>query len=288
MSTTSLDEKAFYEERYAPFLAFSPDDLRFSPSLFLDDLCNPKKNVYERFDLYAATLRTLSSLSLRGKTVLDYGCGTGDFGLWMATAEGARVTFLDLSENAVDLCLRRAQVSGVPHLCRGVARDAADLSCFANASFDVVFGCASLHHTIKYPGAWNELLRVLKPDGVLVLTETYGENVVLNALRRWNWKREGIAEEQGEDVIFNHEHVALLQQSFRDVRLFPMGLFAMVKRALRGRLHHAAARTLLLTLREVDRWLLTIAPPLKRYCGEVLVIAKGALHGRPGANSQVG
>jgi ubiquinone/menaquinone biosynthesis C-methylase UbiE len=286
MSTTSLDEKAFYEERYAPFLAYSPDDLRFVPRLFLEDLCNPTKNVYERFDLYAASLRLLSSLSLRGKTVLDYGCGTGDFGLWMATAEGARVTFLDLSENAVELCLRRAEVSGVAELCSGVARDAADLSCFADASFDIVFGCASLHHTIKYPGAWNELLRVLKPEGTLVLTETYGDNALLNALRRWNWKREGLAEEQGEDVIFNQEHVDLLKQSFRSVKLFPMGLLAMVKRALRGRLHQALPRTLFLTLREIDQWLLALAPPLKRYCGEVLVVAegnRGAVSQRPEA-----
>ncbi len=275
MPTTSLDEKAFYEERYAPFLAFSPDDLRFSPGLFLEDLSNPAKNVYERFDLYAATLRLLSSLSLRGKTVLDYGCGTGDFGLWMATAEGAHVTFLDLSENAVQLCLRRAEVSGVADLCSGVARDASDLSCFADNSFDLVFGCASLHHTIKYAGAWNELLRVLKPQGMLVLTETYGNNALLNALRRWNWKREGVAEEQGEDVIFNHEHVTLLQASFREVTLIPMGLLAMAKRGLRGRLHQALPRALFLALREVDRGLLAAVPPLKRYCGEVLVVASG-------------
>lgn len=273
MSTTSLDEKAFYEERYAPFLACSASDLRFTPGQFLSDLANPAKDVYERFDLYAATLKALSSLSLRDKRVLDYGCGTGDFGLWMATAERARVTFLDLSENAVALCLRRAEISRVADLCAGVARDASDLSCFPDACFDLVFGCASLHHTIKYPGAWKELLRVLKPDGVLVLTETYGNNAILNALRRWNWKREGIAEEQGEDVIFNREHVALLRQGFEDVKLQPMGLLAMAKRALRGRLRHPLPRALFLTLRAIDGVILAAIPALKTYCGEVLVVA---------------
>lgn len=275
MATDAAAEKAFYEARYAAFLRLPTGDLCFTPQGFLADLEDPRKEVYERRELYRATLTALGRLALRDQRVLDYGCGTGDFGLWMATAERARVTFLDLSENAVDVCLRRAAASGVAERCDGVARDAADLSCFPDAAFDLVYGCASLHHTIKYPGAWNELLRVLKPGGHLVLTETYGNNPLLNALRRWNWKREGLAEEQGEDVIFNDEHVAILRQSFAEVRLQPMGILSMAKRALRGRFHQPPARLLLALLKAADTALLRLLPPLQRHCGEVLVVARG-------------
>ncbi|MCC7340366.1 MAG: class I SAM-dependent methyltransferase [Bryobacterales bacterium] len=274
MSTHAAAEKAYYEARYAAFLDLPPDDLRFTPSRFLADLEDPRKEVYERKELYRATLTALGRLNLRGRSVLDYGCGTGDFGLWMATAERARVTFLDLSENAVEVCLKRAAASGVATQCDAVARDAADLSCFADAAFDLVYGCASLHHTIKYPGAWSELLRVLKPGGDLVLTETYGNNALLNALRRWNWKREGLSADQGEDVIFDDEHAAILRRHFPEVVLQPIGLFAMAKRALRGRFHLAPARALLRSLQAVDAALLGAAPRLKSQCGEVLVVAR--------------
>jgi ubiquinone/menaquinone biosynthesis C-methylase UbiE len=275
MATDAAAEKAYYEARYAAFLHLPAGDLRFTPGGFLADLENPAKEVYERRELYRATLTALGRLGLRDQHVLDYGCGTGDFGLWMATAERARVTFLDLSENAVAVCLRRAEASGVAERCEGVARDAADLSCFTDATFDLVYGCASLHHTIKYPGAWKELLRVLKPGGALVLTETYGNNRLLNALRRWNWKREGLAEEQGEDVIFNEEHVAILRESFEDVQVQPMGLLSMAKRAMRGRFRQGGIRALLGLLRAADAVLLRLFPPLGRQCGEVLVVARG-------------
>ncbi len=274
MSLTAADEKAYYENQYARFLALPDGDLRFTPSGFLADLDNPHKEVFERRRLYASTLAALSRMHLQGKRVLDYGCGTGDFGLWMATSEGARVTFLDLSENAVAVCLRRAEASDVATLCEGVARDAADLSCFADASFHLIFGCASLHHTIKYPGAWKELLRVLKPGGTLVLTETYGNNPLLNGLRRWNWRRSALPEEQGEDVIFCDEHVAILRQSFADVQLRPMHLLGMLKRAMRGRYHQSPVRWLLHVLNGLDQVLLSSLPFLKRHCGEVLVIAR--------------
>lgn len=278
MSTHAAAEKAYYEARYAAFLGLRRDDLRFTPAAFLADLEDPRKEVYERKELYRATLKELGRLSLSEKRVLDYGCGTGDFGLWMATAERASVTFLDLSENAVQVCLQRAEASGVAERCDGVARDAADLSCFADSTFDLVYGCASLHHTIKYPGAWNELLRVLKPGGDLVLTETYGNNVLLNGLRRWNWKREGLSEDQGEDVIFNEEHVEILRRHFANVSLQPMGLFSMAKRAMRGRFHRSTTRAVLSMLQFADAAMIGLAPPLMKQCGEVLVVARGLGH----------
>ncbi len=278
MALTAADEKAYYERQYAHFLDLPEGDMRFTPGGFLKDLGDPSKEVYERRALYAATLAALGRMDLAGKQVLDYGCGTGDFGLWMATAEGARVTFLDLSGNAVAVCLRRAEASSVEHLCHGEARDAADLGCFPDGYFDLVYGCASLHHTLKYEGALCELLRVLKPDGALVLTETYGNNPLLNALRRWNWRRSGLPAEQGEDVIFDDGHVAILLKSFAGVDLYPMHLLAMAKRPLRGRYQAAWVRALLTTLEAADRVLLRVAPFLKRYCGEVLVVAKRQTH----------
>ncbi|MDZ7639090.1 MAG: hypothetical protein U5J83_12720 [Bryobacterales bacterium] len=45
MSTDAAAEKAYYEERYAAFLGLPPGDLRFTPSSFLADLENPRKEV---------------------------------------------------------------------------------------------------------------------------------------------------------------------------------------------------------------------------------------------------
>jgi len=98
----------------------------------LADAANPS---YERRVVYRAALKYLLSESLTGRTVLDYGCGTGDWGLMLA-GEGAVVTLLDLSPVAIRLGLRRAAASGVADRVRGVARDASDLACFGDGEFD--------------------------------------------------------------------------------------------------------------------------------------------------------
>lgn len=79
----------------------------------------------------------------------------------MAT-EGAEVTLLDLSPLAIELGLKRAKASGVTRRVKGIAADASKLDMFADGAFDLVFACASLHHTLKYPGAREELARVMR------------------------------------------------------------------------------------------------------------------------------
>jgi ubiquinone/menaquinone biosynthesis C-methylase UbiE len=111
--------------------------------------------------------RVLESEPLRGKRVLDYGCGPADFGLWMAT-EGASVTLLDISAAAIELGLKRAAASGVT--VRGIAADAASLDILRDAEFDLVFACASLHHTMKYPARWKSCHASLRAAQAAVQT----------------------------------------------------------------------------------------------------------------------
>jgi SAM-dependent methyltransferase len=190
----------------------------------------------------------------------------------MAT-EGARVTFLDLSPVAVELALRRAAASGVASRVKGAARDAADLSCFRTGEFDLVFACAALHHTLKYSNALEELLRVLKPGGRLVLAETLGNNPVLNFARGVLARRTGQPEEAGEGILFSQHEVDLLRPHFRKVEVSPVNLLAMSKRLLRGHFSNPAARTLLGTLETLDSALLQF-PFLRSYCGEALIVAE--------------
>src|ERR1035441_4824892 len=68
--------------------------------------------------LSRATMRALETEPLRGRRILDYGCGPADFGLWLAT-EGADVTLLDLSPVAIELAVKGAHASVVA--VRGIA-----------------------------------------------------------------------------------------------------------------------------------------------------------------------
>jgi ubiquinone/menaquinone biosynthesis C-methylase UbiE len=266
-------EQDFYDAAYAQFLDLPESDLVCTRQTLEADLANPAKSIYERRRLYRAILETLLAEPVAGRAVLDYGCGTGDWGLMLA-GEGANVTFLDLSPVAIEVTQRRAAAGGVADRVRGVARDASDLSCFRDQEFDLIYGSAAVHHTLKYPGALEELLRVLRTGGRLVLAETYGNNQLLNMARRLGWKLRGQAEEQGEEIVFNDTHVRMLRERMTQVDVMPMNLLGMTKRLFRGRFESPAVRGALGVLENLDSAILKGAPRLGRYCGEVVVVGR--------------
>lgn len=268
---TSDAEREFYDSQYAQFLRLPDHALRVDRAVLEASLNNPAQPFYERRLLYRATMRSLEAEPLRGKKILDYGCGPADFGLWMAT-EGAQVTLLDLSPAAIELGLRRAHASGVS--VRGIAADASQLNMLSDGEFDTVFACAALHHTLKYPGALAELGRILKPGARLVLAETWGGNPLLNAARKLRARAAGEAEEQGEGIIFSRHEMRALDPYFDELRVEPINLLAMAKRVLRGKFEHTWARLTLRSLESADRILLGIAPPLGNWCGEAVITGR--------------
>jgi 2-polyprenyl-3-methyl-5-hydroxy-6-metoxy-1,4-benzoquinol methylase len=264
-------ERQFYDTQYAQFLALPDHALRIDRKVLQGNLDNPAHPFYERRWLYRASMRTLESEPLAGKHVLDYGCGPADFGLWMAT-EGAHVTLLDLSPAAIELGLKRAQASNVS--VRGVAADASSLGMLGTAEFDIVFACAALHHTLKYPGAVDELVRIMKPGGRLVLCETWGGNPFLNTARKLYAAMIGEAAEQGEEIIMSLSVLKVLRPYFSGVHVETRNLLAMAKRLLRGRFEKRWARATVRTMEAIDQAILAIAPPLRNWCGEAVITAR--------------
>jgi len=268
---TSNDEREFYDGHYAQFLKLPDHALRIDRRVLEAGFEDPAHPLYERRILYRATVKALEAEALQGRHVLDYGCGPADFGLWMAT-EGANVTLLDLSPMAIELALRRASASAVT--VRGVAADASRLDMLGDGEFDLVFACAALHHTLKYPGALAEIARVMKRGARLVLAETWGGNPVLNLARKARAWAAGEAAEQGEGIIFSRRELRALEPFFGELRVEPLNLLAMGKRVLRGRFDRGWARAAMGCLESIDRELLAVAPSLGDWCGEAVVTGR--------------
>lgn len=269
---TAQQEREFYDSQYRQFLTLPEHALRIDRQVLVGNINNPGHPFFERRRLYEATMRALEAEPLPGKRVLDYGCGPADFGIWMAT-ESAEVTLLDLSPLAIELGLKRARASGVTRRVKGIAADASQLDMFADAAFDLVFACASLHHTLKYPGAMEELARVMRPGARLVLCETWGGNPLLQQARAWRARAEGEQEEQGEEIILSKAELALLGQHFGAIRVEHMNLLAMGKRLLRGRFERPWARAVYAALEKTDGAVLRLCPPLRHWCGEAMITA---------------
>lgn len=104
--------------------------------------------------------RVLERYSPRGGRVLDYGCGPGDM-LKVARAMGVDAVGIDASEYSV----RRAAVRGLE-----VELGDYESMSYRDESFDLIFAQSVLEHVGDPVAMVRALRRILKPDGVLLLS----------------------------------------------------------------------------------------------------------------------
>ena len=116
---------------------------------------------------------------LRGRTLLDVGCGLGEASVYFAL-EGATVTASDLSPGMCDATRRLAEANGTTLSTHVSAAE--DLGLPADARFDIIYTGNTLHH-IDIATAFPRLLRHLKPDGVFVSWDPVAYNPIINIYR---------------------------------------------------------------------------------------------------------
>jgi len=118
--------------------------------------------------------------NVEGKRVVDFGCGSGA-NTALLTNRGAHVWAIDISEDLLQLGRRRLAVSGRSGAATFLAGSAHDLP-FPDASIDVVFGIAILHH-LDLDRVSREVRRVLKPGGRAIFQEPVRNSAVIRFLR---------------------------------------------------------------------------------------------------------
>ncbi len=144
-----------------------------------------KNSVREFYNSYpASNFGVLQKLELpkliRGKKVLDAGCGSGFF-LFDYLFFGAEVTAIDQSEVSINFIREQAQLLGfTPTLIRG---DLETVS-LPNDSFDVIFSTYVIHHTPNPQAVLEQFRRWCKKDGSirLVISHKYNPDVLMQRI----------------------------------------------------------------------------------------------------------
>ena len=115
---------------------------------------------------------------VRGKRVMDYGCGAAEGGVFLAKL-GAKVTAVDVSEGMLETAQRLAQHHGVTLETRAVKGDRIPAD---TGEFDLIYGNGVLHHA-PLDTAIPELARVLAPAGLGCFIEPLPYNPAINVYR---------------------------------------------------------------------------------------------------------
>jgi SAM-dependent methyltransferase len=194
---------------------------------------------------------------LKDATVLDYGCGDGDFSIMLA-ARGARVFGVDISLKLIEQARASAALIGrnrnTPEFLVGDAQRTP----FNDATFDYVVGNGALHH-LDLEKAFTEIARVLKPGGKAVFLEPMYNHPLLWTLRRLTPKSHTVDERP-----LSFADIERTRKGFRSCHHREHFLFAVCA-APAHLLGKRFALAVIGALGRVDQVLMRLLPGLRRY-----------------------
>lgn len=218
---------------------------------------------------------------LRGKRLLDVGCGLGEASVYFAI-QGADVTSSDLSQGMLDAASRLAAKNGVS--IRQHLASAEDMRLPADARFDVIYAGNLLHH-VDIDATLRRIKPHLADSGVLVTWDPLAYNPAINVYRH-----------MATDVRTPDEHpltwhdIRSFRQHFGHVetRYFWLTtLIIFVIMALAQRRDPNKERFWKVILKEGPKWawlyrplelldraLLLLLPPLRLLCWNVVIVAR--------------
>lgn len=217
---------------------------------------------------------------IRGKRLLDVGCGLGEASVYFALL-GANVTSSDLSQGMLDVTCRLAQANGVsvtPHVAA-----AEDMGLPLEAQFDVIYAGNLLHH-VDIDQTLARIKPHLAPGGVIVTWDPLAYNPAINVYRI-----------MATEVRTPDEHPL----KWRDIKLFRKHFDAVETRyfwlttlliflimALGQRRNPNKERFWKVVVQEGEKWrwlytplekldklLLWAFPPLRLLCWNVVIVA---------------
>jgi len=217
---------------------------------------------------------------LKGKKVLDLGCGGGEASVYFAQ-KGALVTAMDISSEMLNVVKKLAQKYNVTVLTSKCSSDAIDTE---DEIFDIIYTANLLHH-VNIKATLKEVHRVLKTGGIFASWDPLAHNPIINIYRKL-----------AVDVRTEDEHplrmrdLMLFHQHFSEVQIHMTWFFSLwifIKFYLFERVdpnkerywkkilveHDRLQRTYCF-LEKLDHGFLDIFPFMKRFCWNVTVIAK--------------
>jgi len=125
---------------------------------------------------------------IRGKVVLDAGCGEG-YGTYYLAHYARKVVGIDISEEAIE----RAKEKYVGNNLQYVTTDCCHLE-FPDEFFDVICSFEVMEHIPYVEGYLAEIKRTLKSDGLFVVSTPNKDNYPLTELNEFHYKEYSLYE----------------------------------------------------------------------------------------------
>lgn len=145
------------------------------------------------------------TIPLKGKSVLDIASGTG-YGSNLIADSASQVYGIDISKEAVDyatLHYKKDNISFLQGDCRAIP--------LSDHCVDIAVSFETIEHTIYQEEFFSEIVRVLKPDGVLVMSSPN---------KKLYTDIPGFANPYHVKELYTDEFLALVKRNFKHVEQY--------------------------------------------------------------------
>jgi len=217
---------------------------------------------------------------IRGKRLLDVGCGLGEASVYFALL-GAEVTSSDLSQGMLDATSRLAQANGVS-VTQHIA-SAEDMQLPADAKFDIIYAGNLLHH-VDIEETITRIKLHLAAGGMFVTWDPLAYNPAINVYRSMATDVRTPDEHplKWSDIKLFHKHFEAVEARYfwlTTLIIFVIMALAQRRNPNKERFWKVVVQEgrkwswLYLPLERLDRLLLKVFPPLRLLCWNVVVVA---------------
>ena len=134
--------------------------------------------------------------SLKGKTVLDLGCGAGSFAKYCIEKGATKVVAVDISKNMIEKALREHGHEKIKYLCSPI--EEVDLH---NQTFDIIVSSLAIHYIEDYPRLIDKIIKLLNSSGEFVFST---EHPIVTARKEeiTNWVKDA----EGDKLFWAVDH----------------------------------------------------------------------------------
>ncbi|MBY7143944.1 class I SAM-dependent methyltransferase [Virgibacillus sp. NKC19-3] len=124
--------------------------------------------------------------SLKGKSVLDLGCGDGHFSKYCIENGAESVIGVDISNNMIDRAKRINKDNHIEFLCMPME----DLK-LSNQKFDLIISSLSIHYVEDYAELVRKINRLLKTNGEFIFSTEHPIVTARKGNNHWIKTKEG-------------------------------------------------------------------------------------------------
>lgn len=133
--------------------------------------------------------------TLKGKSVLDLGCGSGHFAMYCIENGAANVLGVDISRNMIKMAKQKNKHKKIEYVCMPIE----DLE-LQDQKFDLIISSLAVHYIKDYSNLVKKVSSLLKENGEFIFSTEHPIVTARKGMNNW------IKDDKGEKLYWAFDH----------------------------------------------------------------------------------